>query len=188
VVLQNMITYHDNEYPPSLKELNPVLYITEDLKEACEAANIDPTSVKSVIELGCGYGRVTQALLNTFPVATIQAIDFDDRLGAIKNDPRIKFFQGTFTDVLQTGKIQPADIFIMVHMGAEHGFTKDNVQLIEKFVGNGKIISQGDNYSLEFRPWFQDKFKVIVNTSNLDKVGISTALLGWKVIQRREEK
>lgn len=179
-----MLNYHDRDFR-SLSFYNEAqaLKITrEELLQICTVAEIDPKTVKLVLELGCGYGRITKPLLDVFSNATIQAVDADDRLGGLKNNPRLQFFQGQFVDVLQSGKVYPPDILTMINMGAGHGFTKDTVHLLKRF-GAEKIITEGDNAGLEFKPWFTDKFQVTLGPNDIEPGNFN--FLGWRVIQKK---
>jgi hypothetical protein len=159
-------------------------YISGFFRRACTEAAIDPTAVKTVLELGSGYGYVTRALLKTFTNATVQAVDIRDLLEETKNNPRVQFFQGLFVDILESGIIPPPDILIMKDMGTGHGFDEHNRGLLEKY-GAHTIISEGDNGLLEWNLLFPHGFTVTVGPDQI--VPGNYSLLGWKVIQKQED-
>ena len=135
--------------PTTRRENDETEMIGMGLERICQSSGIEPNRVKSVVELGCGFGRISGVSLQVFTGAVLHVID-QQRILKV-NDRRLVFHPGAFVEVLSSGEIAPAEVLIMVEMGAVHGFNKDNIQLVGQGIkAGGRLITAGDNSKIAY--------------------------------------
>jgi len=130
----------------------------------CKEAGIDPASVRQVVELGCGTGTITQALLDTFPETTILAVDRQDVLGSLGRDWRVRFHPTAFTQFLRGADTRKTDLTVMRQIGAYHGIDESVIPYLADCVGQGRLILSGDDGGLRFKDFFS---KYFIQTNSL---------------------
>lgn len=152
--------FSDRSWPPDLESLM-IKGAVNLLKDSCQQANISLGSVGLVTEFGLGVGRHTRAIRQVFSGAKVQVIDFEDKRDVeLKADPKILFNQGSFTNVLESGVIQPADVVLFYHTGDQHGFNSNNIDLLVKAVGQGILIT-GGHLGPIYSDAFRNKFNLV---------------------------
>jgi hypothetical protein len=120
---------------------------------------IDPLSIQKTVQLGPGYGMDSGAFLTLFSNSQFHLVDYHASVHpSILENPRVVFYHGLFTDVLENTDFGNVDLVIMRFTSRYHGFTKDNITLLRRLVGNGILFTDEDNGGLEKQPWFQKQF------------------------------
>lgn len=133
------------------------------LEKAWKKTEINPESIRSIAQFGPGIGSDSAAFLTVFPCAHIDLIDYyDDLHPTLKNNQRVTFHQGLFVDVLEEGGLPQADLTVIANVGHNHGFNEDTIHLLERAVGAGYLLTDGDTGILNGAGWFCDKFTMIM--------------------------
>ncbi len=146
--------------------INPAGVFAAFFKRNLEGLNIDPKTVKTFADLGCGNGIYVGGALIAFPAAVVHAVDYKDVLDlSLKQNSRVVFYQGLIIDLLTESKIPKCDVVLLCNIGSEHGFTKHNICLLQHII-EGLLITTGENAHLESTPWFKKAFNLLKDDTN----------------------
>ena len=130
--------------------------------ERWKSSNIDPLQIKKIVQLGPGVGTDTAIFLTLFPNASMHLIDiYDDLHISVKSNPRVTFCQGKFVEILERQQMGFYDLTILRFIGSKHGFNEKTAGLLQKTVGTGYLLTDGDNGLLESQSWFRTRFNEI---------------------------
>ncbi len=126
-----------------------------------ESLGINPDTITTITEFGCGQGAATTALLRTYQDSHIHALDYHRILNPeVASDPRVDFYQGLFVDLLRSG-LPPAQISVLGAMSMDHGFDRETVKLLKQYTRGQLLVTYGDNAGLEQTDWFKKSFTLI---------------------------
>ena len=164
--------YTENPVPQP-KSKHYVLNTSENgyqhaLRQVFQKYGLSPNSVYTVLELGCGAGSMTDALLKVCQsIRTLHAVDYGVVLQMELFDSQIVIpIIGLISTVIEQPPICESlyDLIVCCTMSSHHGLNNWQLHVLaQKLRSSGYLLTLGDNGNLTSNNFFRKTFVTQLN-------------------------
>ncbi len=171
----HMSWFHENPNPQT-RSIEHIIHTSENgyqpsLLRVFQKYDISPGSIRKALELGCGAGSMTHALLRVCPaIHILHAVDYGKVLQMeILNQQVVFPIIGLISTVIEQPPIIETtyDLIVCCAMSSHHGLNNWQLHILAGRLGQtGQLLTLGDNGSLEQDNYFRKTFTTKHNGNN----------------------